>query len=107
MRISNAVTTLAVFGLLTAGVAFGQPKRLKGVVSDTACGAHHGMTGSAAKCTRECVKRGSSYALVVGDKVYKLNGHSKELYNLAGEDAVVTGTVSGTNVNVRSVSPAS
>lgn len=106
MKISNALATLATFGLLTAGLALAQPKTLKGVVSDSACGAHHGMmSGGAAKCTRECVKMGSSYALVVGNKVYKLKGHSKELYKLAGEDAVVTGTVSGTNVNVSSVSP--
>ncbi len=52
---------------------------------------------------------GSPYALVVGDKVYTLQGDAqakKELDALAGASAVVKGTVSGTTVQVASVAPA-
>ncbi|MEO6965311.1 MAG: hypothetical protein ABI076_05365 [Acidobacteriaceae bacterium] len=106
MKFSSTLSTFIAAGLLTGGLAFAQTTTLQGVVSDQMCGAQH-MTQniSAAKCTRECVKMGSSYALVVGDKVYTLKGHSKELDALAGEHAVITGTVSGTNVDVASVAP--
>src|SRR5712671_2732315 len=59
-----------------------------GVVSDSMCGAKHMMKdASAAKCTRECVKSGSDYALVVGDKVYTLKGNRAEIDKFAGEGA--------------------
>src|SRR5437016_11198307 len=39
---------------------------LTGIVSDSMCGAHHmAKDKSAAECTRECVKGGMKYALVV------------------------------------------
>jgi hypothetical protein len=40
---------------------------------------------SASECTRECVKKGAKYALVVGEKVYAPDGHEAELDKLAGE----------------------
>ena len=105
MKISNALGTLAAFGLLTGSLAFAQMTTLKGTVSDQMCGAKH-MEADAVKCTRECVKMGSPYALVVGNKVYTLKGHSPELYNLAGQSAVVKGIVAGTTVQVSSVTGA-
>ena len=106
MKLANTLSTFAAIGLLTGGIAVAQTTTLKGIVSDQMCGAQHMMEGaSAAKCTRECVKMGSPYALVVGDKVYTLKGHPKELDALAGEPAVITGTVSGMNVDVASVAP--
>ena len=106
MKLFHTLSSFAVIGLLTGGLAIAQTTTLKGVVSDQMCGAQHMMEGtSPAKCTRECVKMGSSYALVVGDKVYTLKGHAKELDALAGEPAVITGTVSGMNVDVASVAP--
>lgn len=105
MKISNALGTLAAFALLTGSLAFAQPTTLKGTVSDQMCGVKH-MEADAAKCTRECVKMGSPYALVVGNKVYTLKGHSQELYNLAGQSAVVKGTLSGTTVQVSSITAA-
>ncbi len=53
-----------------------KPATLTGVVTDSMCGASHMMPGkSAAECTRECVKGGSDYALLVGKKVYTLKGN--------------------------------
>ncbi|MHB8303792.1 MAG: hypothetical protein ACYDC6_13280 [Acidobacteriaceae bacterium] len=104
MKVSNVVRTLAACGLMAGGLAVAQTNAtLKGVVSDQMCGAKHMMAGNPAKCTRDCVKDGTPYALVVGSKVYTLKGHSTELFNLAGKSAVVTGKVSGTTVDVSSV----
>lgn len=106
MKRFKAVGALAVFGLMTAALALAQNTTLKGVVTDQMCGAKHMMDGGAAKCTRACVKMGSPYALVVGNKIYTLKGHSTELYNLAGQNVAVKGTVSGTTVDVSSVAAA-
>src|SRR5437016_7629813 len=82
-------------------------KKLTGTVSDAMCGAHHmEKDKSAAECTRECVKKGTKYALIVGKKVYTLDGHEAELDKLAGERATVKGSVMGEMVMVESVAPA-
>src|SRR5258707_14939046 len=83
------------------------PKTLTGTVSDSMCGAHHmAKDKSAAECTRECVKKGMNYALIVGTKVYTLDGHEADLGKLAGERATVKGSVTGETVTVESVAAA-
>ena len=82
-------------------------KALTGIVSDSMCGAHHmAKDKSAAECTRACVKQGTKYALVVGKKVYTLEGHEAELEKVAGMKATVKGKVSGETVAVQSVESA-
>ena len=84
-----------------------RPKTLTGTVSDAMCGAHHmAKDKSAAECTRECVKKGTKYALVLGKRVYTLEGHEAELDKLAGERATVKGSVMGEMVMVQSVAAA-
>jgi hypothetical protein len=77
-----------------------------GEVSDAMCGAKHMMADKAA-CTRACISKGSSYALVVGDKVYTLHTENKsaldQLNTLAGERARVTGTANGDTIEVSKV----
>ena len=83
------------------------PRTLTGTVSDAMCGAHHmEKDKSAAECTRECVKKGTKYALVVGKKVYTLDGHEAELDKLAGGRVTVKGNVMGEMVMVESVAAA-
>ena len=93
---------------LSAAWAADKPQTLTGEVSDAMCGAKHMMDGGAAECTRECVSKGSKYALVVGDKVYTLDTTDKsaleKLGNLAGQKAKVSGAVSGDTIAVSSVS---
>jgi hypothetical protein len=60
---------------------------------------------SAADCTRDCVKKGTKYALVVGKKVYALEGHEAELDKVAGMKATVKGRVAGETVAVQSLAP--
>jgi hypothetical protein len=83
------------------------PKTLTGTVSDSMGGAHRmEKDKSASECTRECVKKGTKYALVVGKKIYTLDGHEAELDKLAGERATVKGIVMGEMVMVESAAAA-
>ena len=112
MKVNRLVT--AVLGVqLLAGLAAvpalagGKSQTLTGQVSDAMCGAKHQMPGNPAECTRACVKHGSKYALVVGDKVYTLESSDKatldQLNDLAGASAKVTGDVNGDTIAVKSV----
>jgi hypothetical protein len=88
----------------SAGAALAAGKQtLTGEVGDAMCGAKH-MQGTAAECTRTCVAKGSTYALVVGDKIYALNTSDKAVLALldqqAGKKATITGTVNGTEIDV-------
>lgn len=102
---------LAVLALAAFAFAAGKPQTFTGKVSDSMCGAKHMEGGNLtdAQCTRECVKGGSDYALVVGDKVYTLKANDAqktELDKLAGENATVTGSAEGTTITVASVAAA-
>jgi hypothetical protein len=103
-----AVAVLCGFGLVNLAAA--ASKSFTGEVSDSMCGAKHAMAGDNAACTRACVKKGSNYALLVGDKVYTLKTEDKtahaELDKLAGEKAKVTGTADGDTIAVSKVSAA-
>jgi hypothetical protein len=68
------------------------------------CGAHHMMkNASAAECTRACVKNGSDFALLSGDKLYTLKGDKSLFDKWAGQTVTVQGKVSGTTINVDAV----
>jgi len=60
---------------------------------------------SPAECARMCVKQGMKYAIVVGSKVYTLEGYAEQ-DKLAGERATLKGEVTGETVAVQSVVPA-
>lgn len=112
-RIATAVLSIQLMlGMAAVPVlAGGKSQTLTGEVSDAMCGAKHEMPGNAASCTRGCVKHGSKYALVVGDKVYTLETTDAaaldKLDKLAGAKAKVTGDVDGTTVTVKSVAAGS
>jgi len=98
------LSLLIIVGLAVSS-AFAAGKTYTGTVSDAMCGAKH--MGSAAECTRGCVKKGSKYALVVGDKVYTLETSDKAaldtLDKQAGAKATVTGTEKDNTITVSSV----
>jgi len=104
-----AVLALGVTVAVSPAVAAG-PQNFTGKVSDAMCGAQHMMEGSAAACLRACVKKGSKYALVVGDKVYTLDTKNQatldQLDKLADQNAKVKGTADGDTIEVTSVAPA-
>ena len=112
-RIATAVLGMQILVGLAAvpALAAGKSQTLTGEVSDAMCGAKHEMPGKAAECTRVCMKHGSQYTLVVGDKVYTLDTSDKaaldKLNDLAGAKAKVTGEVDGTTIAVKSVAAGS
>ena len=81
-----------------------------GVVSDSMCGAKHMMPGDPVACAHACLKQGSKYALVVGDKVYTLEtsdtSTTDQLDKLINQKAKVSGTAEGDTIKVRSASGA-
>ena len=105
LRIASLFAALLLLAASTA-LANSNAQTFTGQVSDAMCGAKH-MSGPPAECTRACVKQGSKYALVVGDKVYTLQTEDKatlaKLDTLAGEKAKVTGTLDGDSIKVTSV----
>ena len=109
--ITLSLTTVAIFGQSSHSQNSSQGavaiKTLTGVVSDSMCGAKHmGTNKTPAECTRECVKAGSDYALVVGKEVYVLKGDQASIDKFAGERATVKGAVSGIVVTVQSIAAA-
>jgi len=101
----------SVIGLVTlsAGALLAQnpTQTFSGTVSDSMCGAHHMMKNlTPAQCTRECVKQGSDYALVVGSKVYTLKGDKAQIDKYAGEKVTVKGDSSGSSITVKSIAAA-
>ena len=79
---------------------------ITGIVSDTTCGANH-RTADAPACTRDCVKKGADYALVVNGEVYtvKADKNQKEkLAGLVGKVAVVRGDFEGMTITASKVS---
>ena len=105
---SMATLMLAVITIMPAHAA-DKSQTFTGQVSDAMCGVQHMMEGSAADCTRACIKKGSKYALVVGDKAYTLETSDKaalvQLDKLAGAKATVTGNAAGDTIEVTSVAP--
>lgn len=109
-KLFAALAVLVFCGCIVVSTAVAASEQFTGEVSDAMCGAKHAMSGSKAECARACVRKGSSYALVVGDKVYTLKTDDKaalaELDKLAGEKATVAGTADGDAIAVSSVSAA-
>lgn len=105
--ISLAALVLSAGLTATSALAADKAQTFKGEVSDSMCGKKHMMEGDSAGCTRACVGKGSTYALVVGDKVYTLDAKDKasldELDKLAGKQASVKGTANGDTISVSSV----
>jgi len=108
-KVKKYLSVLMMGGaLLVSGLMFsrtsaaqGKGKTMEGVVTDAMCGAKHKMA-DAAKCTMGCAGKGAGLALLVGDKVYKLDGKTDGLEKMGGSKAKVTGAVSGDTITVDS-----
>jgi len=46
-------------------------------------------------CTRSCLEMGAEYALMVGRKMYVLEGHGADLDRYAGKEVAIEGRESG------------
>jgi hypothetical protein len=109
-KIAVCLGAVVLSTALSVSSALAADKTFTGEVGDSMCGAKHEMEGSPAECTRACVKQGSKYALIDGEKVYTLETKDAaaltELDKLAGQKATITGTATGTTIAVSSVAPA-
>jgi len=110
MRITFRAAAVAAMALLGSGVlATAKTATMTGTIGDAMCGVKHMMGDDAAGCTRDCVKEGSDYALIVDNKAYTLKTSSdsvkKTLNDLAGKEATVVGDVNGETITVTSVEP--
>jgi hypothetical protein len=56
-----------------------------------------------AQCTRECVRQGSDFALVSGDKLYVLKGDKSQFDKFAGQNVTIKGKVEGKTLTVDSI----
>jgi len=109
MKMPNIV--ISIFEVLVMfNLAFGQitppgsTEELTGIVSDATCqGRHNRKAVTNCGCTRKCVEDGGDYALVVGQRVYILQGHRADLDKFAGGRATVVGGVNGSKVVADSV----
>ena len=105
---------LAFSIFLAAGMAVASPQQTApkpeekakvfvGSISDSMCGAHHVMGGTAKECTLECVDSGSDFVLVDGKgKIYRLSDQDKPR-EFAGDKVKVTGMLKGDEIIVNSI----
>jgi hypothetical protein len=76
-----------------------------GIISDCMCGKKHMMPGKTdAQCIQECIKSGSSYALVMGAKVYTLAVKPQTIAPFAGKHVYIEGRLKDNIITVTSIS---
>ncbi len=106
-------TTIVSLALLSAALIpaiqqlHAATQAMDGVVSETMCGKKHMMQGKTdAQCVQECIKGGSNYVLVVGDKVYTLAGTPQAIAPFVGRQAHVVGSLKDNTITVTTISEA-
>ena len=104
----GAIFLVGILVVTSAGAA--KLQTFTGTVGDAVCGAKHTMDGDDVSCLRTCVRKGSKYDLVVGEKVYVLDiaddAMSDALDRLGGQQATVKGEANGNTIAVKSVAAA-
>ena len=81
------------------------PQTIDGVVTDSMCGKKHMLPGKTdAQCVQECIKSGSSYALVVGDKLYTLAVKPQTIAAFAGKRVHIEGSLKDNTITVTAIS---
>jgi hypothetical protein len=126
VRIGRVASLAVAFSLAVVSIVSAQTKtaapaaqkaaapkaeKWTGTISDSMCGKSHGANGGTVQkdhdCTAKCVKGGSEYVLVVGDKVYKIaNQKFAGLDKDAGQKLDVQGTMKGDVVTITKIAPA-
>jgi len=110
MKRNLAIVTFSAFSTLSVWAA---PQTLTGQISDSMCGKSHAGMGEMGKnpkeCTAACVKAGSKYVFVSGDKIYDIkNQNFAALASNAGANVQLTGEVDkdGKAITVSKIAPA-
>jgi hypothetical protein len=89
---------IAMFTAFSALSVWAAPQTLTGHISDSMCGKSHTGMGEMGKnpkeCTAGCVKAGSKYVFVSGDKIYEIkNQNFAALAANAGASVQLTGDI--------------
>ena len=105
----KAFVCLAAVALINAAPALAA-ETMKGKISDSMCGATHAAGEHAGKkmtdreCVEACIKDGSKYVFVSGDKVYKIaNQDFAGLKTHAGHEVMLTGDAKGDTITVAKI----
>ena len=78
-------------------------RTFSGIITDARCGPRHADSEeSASGCVRMCVRNGSKYIMVDGDRNYELAGNSSLFDRFAGERVSLIGVLNGDTVKVSS-----
>ncbi len=104
MKLRNFILTFTT-ALLLSSMSVAASQSLIGVITDDMCKRKHTMMPGKpdSDCVRACVKAGSKYALVAGDKIYALKGDANQFDGLAGKKVKVNGEVTGTTITVSKI----
>jgi hypothetical protein len=111
VKFSVYAGTISLAGILAAVSAFATKTQIfTGTVGDAVCGAKHTMDGDDIYCLRTCIRKGSKYDLIVGEKVYVLSlkdpSTADTLDRLADQLVKVKGEANGDTIEVQSVTAA-
>jgi hypothetical protein len=108
---SGATLALAVawaFGAEARAADVARTQTFAGMITDGHCGARHlDADKDPAACARACVRNGSQYSLIDGDKKYELAEMYDQLNEVAGQRVRVSGTLQGDTIKVRAITPES
>ena len=103
-------TQVLVLALVTAAMIpaiqqiHAASKSIDGIITDAMCGKKHMMPGKTdAECVQECVKSGSSFALVADDKVYTLTAKPETIARFAGKHVHIEGNLKDNTITVTSI----
>jgi hypothetical protein len=106
-RAVSVVGVMSVVALLSGATLRAAEQKWVGEISDSACnnkhesGAENVPTPPAKQCTLDCVRGGSKFVLLSGDKVYQIaNQNFADLKVRAGEKVSVTGELKGDAITI-------
>jgi hypothetical protein len=113
VTLASSLVFAAVFAGVTIAIAGGEPPQIAddpqvdpgvpgqtfaGIITDARCGSRHtDSEKSASACARMCVRNGSRYVIVDGDRnyQYQLAGNQWQFDRLAGQRVSLTGVLRG------------
>jgi len=107
MKTMSILTLALVSGIMIPAIQqiHAASQTIDGVITDSMCGKQHMMAGKTnVQCIQECIKSGSSYALVVGSKVYTLAAKPQSIAPFAGKHVHIVGSLKDNTITVSSIS---
>jgi hypothetical protein len=99
--LSTSIVRFVVAALIFGAYSLAANRPFIGVITDDMCARKHTMMpgNPDSDCVRACVKAGSKHAVLVGDRVYKLEGKAEQADRFAGQKVKLTGSVVGDTIH--------